>query len=754
MPDQFHQAPLLQWYECVTQTLALLPAILQSLASIDASSQEQLQWSRRTSMSPSSIKVDQRATMNRNIAGQPPILFVGDQQLTQEYAKERLYGAALVFQYRELVQTLKQIGEQYQVLSEPLAAELAQAVAILQKHQLSFEALSERARYCDIGGLVQELGQALSQQGAEGYRKLLRIWQQVRPLFETRKKLSARLLSFPDDEGVYPWLYELWILLECLAFLEQKQKLLPGAIKVRPGKLLCRFSWENQSYWLEYVALPPAPVQIVSRPTPGLRSGLFITRKRYPQSTVVIKGKTIWREPALRIATSYRYETAYEELLRTFAELSVQEAPVALLFYAATEQEMKVKLSGAVRLRPDLYRTNQRLASLVDPSQGTERGPQVIPYLFVPALSTAERTRLWQQAFEQLEVCFPDRPAPTCQYIFVDNEARADEVNLSLDYDLICPKPHIGPQIFDLVNRARHCLQDPRFCHVIGTKFDLPVKPIKNALDLSREIAYHRQHLEKRLDSMADEEHYQLAVDQTIERVGTMINFYIQTRSDTAHVIDQFKRWPFGRYWDRKASFCLDEQVRLSLMGGEYVWNQYVDLNQQDIDWAAAAIQYCRAFERELMLRLFDPLQSASTEGQADKETKQLKSSNKGRKMENIVLGDYIRAFSARENDPGKGDYYHKANWLLWLEYVDTVVKGEWRERDGTVSAKEGFTNLIGAIKAHNLHQKRNELAHGERVSREAAEELKDLILGTSFQKGLLCLLIENIPRKDKNMVI
>ena len=62
-------------------------------------------------------------------------------------------------------------------------------------------------------------------------------------------------------------------------------------------------------------------------------------------------------------------------------------------------------------------------------------------------------------ATEQL----PERPQPTCQGHWI-NPAATDR---SQERTVLCPKPHIGNGVFDLVNADTDCLKNPRLCHVI-----------------------------------------------------------------------------------------------------------------------------------------------------------------------------------------------------------------------------------------------------------------------------------------------
>jgi hypothetical protein len=67
-------------------------------------------------------------------------------------------------------------------------------------------------------------------------------------------------------------------------------------------------------------------------------------------------------------------------------------------------------------------------------------------------------------AVEQL----PERPAPVCRGMLLESRTiNASHWTAPL-HTILCPKPHIGPDIVDLVHLETDCLKNPRLCHVIG----------------------------------------------------------------------------------------------------------------------------------------------------------------------------------------------------------------------------------------------------------------------------------------------
>lgn len=62
----------------------------------------------------------------------------------------------------------------------------------------------------------------------------------------------------------------------------------------------------------------------------------------------------------------------------------------------------------------------------------------------------------------------PERPTPTCQGIWLDPATVNASQHTFPPHTVLCPKSHIGPSVFDLVNAETDCLKNPTLCHVIG----------------------------------------------------------------------------------------------------------------------------------------------------------------------------------------------------------------------------------------------------------------------------------------------
>src|SRR5207249_1679884 len=105
-------------------------------------------------------------------------------------------------------------------------------------------------------------------------------------------------------------------------------------------------------------------------------------------------------------------------------------------------------------------------------------------------------------------------------------------------YNVLCPKPHIGKGIFDLVDRDKHCLKDPHFCHVIGQAILPPrVERVNNLDDLKQHISEIRTYAEealKKAEKQKDEDKAEQLRSQILHTVGDVIERYVHSKSDTA----------------------------------------------------------------------------------------------------------------------------------------------------------------------------------------------------------------------------
>ncbi len=280
-------------------------------------------------------------------------------------------------------------------------------------------------------------------------------------------------------------------------------------------------------------------------------------------------------------------------------------------------------------------------------------------------------------------------------------------------HTILCPKRHIGPGVTDLVNVDTDCLKNPLLCHVM----DQPIVPpfvvrvttqeqlVQQSNDLRARSAAQLRQAEADNDELRAESLRQ----HIFTGIGRAVEHYVKLFANTNAIENTFETWIFGEYW-KKHPRCLDEHTRDALISGEYVWQNYQDASLHD--WAAPAIQFCRALEHEIHRRLDIPLQD------------QYRLPKSG-----FTLGTIPYAYYNRHKEK---DAAH--NWSL----LTTLVQNS----GGSITE---FEALIARFNNEQVKEHRNRLAHGDFVDRDIAASLRTSIIGDKRTPGILCWLVEHV---------
>jgi hypothetical protein len=196
-----------------------------------------------------------------------------------------------------------------------------------------------------------------------------------------------------------------------------------------------------------------------------------------------------------------------------------------------------------------------------------------------------------------------------------------------------------------------------------------------------------------------------------LQTMGELTESYVTWRQPDALMsqIEEKLRWAFGPLWDASQHpRGLPEDVRNMLISGEYVWNEFVQLGMKD--WAACAVQYVRALERELRRRLYARCGNPSA----------LRYYGRPMSPHQFTFGSVSRAYRKRhhaEPDP---------NWNTLLEYAASTSAAD----------AAAFEALIGDIA--RLRRSRNQIAHATRIDRGIAGTARTAILGQPGEEGVL----------------
>lgn len=188
--------------------------------------------------------------------------------------------------------------------------------------------------------------------------------------------------------------------------------------------------------------------------------------------------------------------------------------------------------------------------------------------------------------------------------------------------------------------------------------------------------------------------------------VGRAVEQYVKIRGNTAAIEENFERWVFGDFWKTHAR-SLAPETRQMLISAEYVWQEYTQ-TQLD-DWAAPAIQYCRALERELKRRLYEPSLGYRLKGSG------------------WTLGTPLHAHK-------RGNQEARDNWNILAQLV---AKSNASHAD--------FEQLWQRLEAEQIRDLRNELAHGGAASQQIALKLRSIMIGSRQQQGVLVWLAEQL---------
>jgi hypothetical protein len=521
----------------------------------------------------------------------------------------------------------------------------------------------------------------------------------------TTPRLSL-LSSHIRNEQMDLWLYELWIALELISFLQKQNALVPDTLTTIMDHLTFTFTWNNRHYRFRYQrrGLTGAEITHHWEQIPALQSSYLIERDN--PLIVEYKGKRNWQEPPVVVDVAYT-ATSGEAMQRLLGNMTVQATAIGFLIspYGA-DPPMDMQRSGEAHYQQQMY-------------SNRVQETHIELYKIMPDMPLVQLQERLQAILHQVIANLPERPQPLCCGVVLDKDSsNASGRMLQNGYDVLCPKPHIGPNVYDLVSRERHCLQDPRLCHVIGQAIITPqVKRVTNLDDLKQHIEQLGRYGEatlKQAEKEKDEEKAEQFRTLILQQAGEMIEQYVRMRGNTALQEKFLRDGIFGDYWNTKLDYCLESETHNILISGEYVWDEYQNIQLDD--WAAPAVQYCRALEREIKRRFYTPVQSDYLI-----------------KEKYWTLGSIKSMYSDRHPSPISKD---------WQAFIKRAFKFGISE-DILI---QRFVEPM--VMEEQISDLRNMLAHGQHIEKATASKLRDAILGLRRQDGLLTWMVRNIGWK------
>lgn len=706
------QIPLLQQYDRYVKLQTLSDELLDDiLPRIRRQLSLKTSRARLQEEAPTRGDIDWQRSLERSWSlspGQPPTSF--DTRLRQRSmdTPENVLTVAILLAYRqELQQAMKDSFADEELSAQELGTFVSAGERAERELAAPYaRALLEQARKADIHALSQQVMFHL-RPGPNPYRDLLAWWQRFTQ-FRVGRATEARSLALASkrsDEKTDAWLYELWIVLEYLHLLHAEGAVQTQDMKIDTDLLQGTFTWQQQRFRLIYNRQLDTSTSFEAdwHHAPSSRPDYTIEREKPLE--IRQRGELIWREPPVVLDAKYYLggsdpTNTHGPIKKLLGDMTLLSAQVGILFFPQLpepEEEQHVT------------RTVQRTGKQYQAPGEVQH--QVQLYHLEPGMPFPELQKRLRATLDLAALHLPDRPEPCCQGTWLDPDTINADHHAFPPHTVLCPKPHIGPNVFDLVNADRDCLKNPRLCHIIGqtivSPFVVRVTSRDQLAQQSNDLRTRNDELLQQAEQRGDEARAEQLRGHVFTGIGRAVEQYVKLFGNTKSIEENFERWVFGPYWKQHPS-CLSEATRNALVSGEYVWQHYQEIKLED--WAAPAIQYCRALEHEIKRRLYQPC--------PDK----YKLSKSG-----FTFGTIIYAYAKQSVDRGAQNNWETFCWLV----------------TNAGSDPQEFERIVKQMIDENIQAKRNLLAHGDAVTSEVASSLRESIIGTRNNPGILCWLTE-----------
>lgn len=709
------QLPLLQQYDRFIRLRTLSSELLDDIIPhIRRQLSLKTSHNRLREETPTRGDIDWQRTFERSwtdAPGQPPLQF--DTRLRQHSMEtpENVLTVAILLTFRR---ELQDILQEHFFDDEALSTQ-EQQIFISADEQVERElaapyarSLTERARQADIPALMQEVMLHL-RPGPSPYKVLIDWWQRFTHFRSgrDREQSTYSLASRRSDEKMDAWLYELWIALEYIHLFAQEHNLQPRDMKIASDLLQCTFTWQQRRFRFMYNRQLDTSTGYETDWQNGPPSRPDYTIEREMPLEIRHEERLIWREPPVVLDAKYYLggsepTNTHGPIKKLLGDMTLLNSQEGVLFFPCISEP-----EGSQQITRTIQRTGKQYAI-------SGQGPQHISlYHLEQTMPLEDVQQRLRSILDGLSQWLPERPAPTCQGIWLDRDTLNASHHLPTQHTVLCPKPHIGAGIFDIVNAETDCLKNPLLCHVIGQPIVAPfVVRVTTQEQLTQQSSALRSRSDEllyQIETQGDEDRAEHIREQIFAGVGRTVEQYVKLLGNTTAIEENFERWVFGPYWKQHPR-SLSEEVRNSLISGEMVWQNYQETLLQD--WAAPAIQFCRALEFEIKRRLYLPCPNKY----------QLPRSG-------FTLGFLTYTYSRQASDSTARNNWHTFLWLV--------------QQSG--NQPQDFELIIQVMIHHNVKDKRNLLAHGGTVTKEIAASLREAIIGDRSKPGMLCWLAEHM---------
>ncbi|HVU71209.1 MAG TPA: hypothetical protein VHD63_29040, partial [Ktedonobacteraceae bacterium] len=569
--------PLLDFYDRYLRLQILgEDLLLRIVPDITRQLSLEIEFERRVEEPPAQGEIDWPPTIARAVneaPDQPPTRFDTRQRSQNLALPENLLVVAILLNYRETVRDVLREDSQQEILNDQERLVLIEMEELVEQQLRNAYArsLEDEARRSDIDTLVEQTAPRLKP-GVNPSRTLIDWWEDFRDLRpgQLQARRHSALVQRRDDEQVASWLYELWIALEILDLLQEQQLLAPETVEIKLDRFQYRFTWQGRSFRFHYQrASAPVADEMPARWQGSSAPRVTYRIERADASPIELGGKIIWREPPVLLAASYGNASSpapsnQPVLQHLLGGMQLAEASTGILFSPLLADP------PADQAWTDIAQPDQNMYSKQLRGQTS-----VYLYKLVPDLPLDLLRQRLHAALQHATSALPERPAPACYGILLDR----DTVNASRDNNqpgnVLCPKPHIGPGVFDLVDDRLHCLKDPRLCHVYGQPITPPFVIRVDTLDgLDKKSGDLRARSEEKLrqaEDAGDEAGAEQLRSHIFLGVGRTVEQYVQLHGNTTSIEEHFEDWIFGDYW-KKHQRSLSKETRDYLLSGDYVW--------------------------------------------------------------------------------------------------------------------------------------------------------------------------------------
>jgi len=319
------------------------------------------------------------------------------------------------------------------------------------------------ARQAHIDQLAQQVAVRLHP-GPSPYRDLLAWWHRFTRLRIVRatEARASTLATKRNDEKMNAWLYELWIALECIHLLAQEGDVRAQGLRIATDVLQCTFCWQGRRFRFLYNRQLNTMTSYDSDWVYGPSTRPDYTIEREEPLEIQHEKQLIWREPSVILDAKYYLggsdpTNTHSPIKKLLGDMTLLGTKTGILFFPRLPEPKEGHVTRTLRRKGKQY-------TYASESPQHIHLVHVQPDMDMLLLQQRLHTIL-DLAIEQL----PDRPTPTCQGILLLNpHAIHADVSNSSACTVLCPKAHIGADVFDLVDVETDCLKNPRLCHIIG----------------------------------------------------------------------------------------------------------------------------------------------------------------------------------------------------------------------------------------------------------------------------------------------